>query len=398
MKRNSLYVILAAAAAVAAAAWALRPVPITVEVAAARRGTFEQTVSDDGRTRVRDRYVVSAPLAGRVERITLKAGDRIAAGDTVARLSPAAPAFLDARTESELRERIGAADAQQRRAQAEIQRLDAQRDQARADDERQARLAAGGFVSPTAREQAALALRVAERALESARFAADAAAHDLAQARAALSRYRSGGGETAAWPVTSPISGVVLKVDQESEGVVATGAPLVEIGDPRALEAVVDILTQEAIALRPGMPARIETGASAPVLGARVRLVEPAAFTKISALGVEEQRVNVVLDFDDRSEELPPLGDGFRIDAHILSFSVANAVLVPVGALYRQGDDWALFAVEDGRARARKVRVGARNGEVAWIEGGLDADARVVVYPSDALRDGSRVREVRAAR
>ena len=398
MKRSHLYILLLAAAVIAASAWALRPVPIAIEAAEARRGTFEQTVSDDGRTRVRDRYVVSAPLAGRVERIALKAGDRIAAGTTVARLLPAAPAFLDARTESELRERVGAAEAQQRRAQAEVERLAAQRDQARADDQRQAKLAADGFVSPTAREQAALALRVADRALESSRFAADAAVHDLAQARATLSRYRSGGGGSESWPVASPVSGVVLKVVQESEAVVPIGAPLIEVGDPRALEAVVDILTQEAIALRPGMPARIEAGASAPPLAARVRLVEPAAFTKVSALGVEEQRVNVILDFDDPPGQLPALGDGFRIDAHILAFRVENALLVPVGALYREGDAWALFALHDGRATVRTVRVSARNSDVAWIEKGLEPGERVVVYPSDALRDGSRVREVRAAR
>ena len=238
---------------------------------------------------------------------------------------------------------------------------------------------------------------MAQRALESARFAQEAAAHDLAQARAALSRYRTGGAE-ASWQVTSPVQGVVLKVYQESEAVVPIGAPLIEVGDPRRLEAVVDILTQEAIALRPGMPARVEPGPSAAPLAARVRRVEPAAFTKVSALGVEEQRVNVVLDFDDPPEDLPALGDGFRIDAHILSFRVDNAVVAPVGALYREADGWALFVMEDGRARARKVRVGAHNGEVAWVQDGLAAGQRVVVYPSDALRDGSRVREVRTAR
>lgn len=398
MKRSHVYLLLVVAAAAAAAAWALRPVPVTVEAAEVRRGTFELTVSDDGRTRVRDRYVVSAPLAGRIERITLKAGDRVAVGATIARLLPAAPAFLDERTQSELRERLGSAEAQQRRAQAEVQRLEAQRDQARADDQRQAQLAANGFVAPIAREQAALALRVAERALESARFAADAAAHDLAQARATLSRYRTGGAEAAAWPITSPVAGVVLKVVQESEAVVPIGAPLIEVGDPRALEAVVDILTQEAIALRAGMPARIDPGASSGALAARVRLVEPAAFTKVSALGVEEQRVNVILDFDDPPAELPALGDGFRVDAHILAFRVDNAVLVPVGALYREGDTWALFTLANGRARARKVQVSGRNSDVAWVEKGLEAGERVVVYPSDALRDGSRVREVLAAR
>ena len=397
MKRT--YLLAAGVLAIAAIAWwALRPVPVTVELAAARRGVFEQSVSDDGRTRVRDRYVVSAPLTGRLERIALRVGDRVAAGQAVARLTPALPAFLDARTESELRERLGAAEAQMQRAEADVRRLEAQRDQARADDARQARLATEGFVSPNAREQAALVLRVADRALESARFGADAARHDLAQARATLSRYRGGGAPGLAWKVVSPVDGVVLKVDQESESTVAIGAPLVEIGNPRDLEVVVDILTQEAIALRPGMPARIEVGASTPPLAARVRRVEPAAFTKVSALGVEEQRVNVILDFDDRPDALPALGDGFRVDAHIAVFHVENAIVVPVGALFREGDRWAVFVAADGRAARRPVTVSARNGDIAWTEQGLAAGERVVVYPADTLRDGSRVREVRPAR
>ena len=392
MKRAHLYIVLAVAALIAAAAWALRPVPVTVEVVRIERGLFEQSVSDDGRTRVRDRYVVSAPLAGRVERIALKAGDRVAAGEAVARLLPAAPAFLDARTESELRERLGAAEAQQRRAQAEVLRLEAQRDQARADEERQARLAAAGFVSPTAREQAALALRVAQRALESGRFAQDAAAHDLAQARATLSRYRAGGAE-ASWVVTSPVSGVVLKVDQESEGVVAMGTPLVEIGDPRLLEAVVEILTQEAIALRPGMPARVEAGASAPPLAARVRRVEPAAFTKVSALGVEEQRVNVLLDIDDPAAA-KALGDGFAVEVSILTWSAESVLRVPTSALFRRGDGWAVFVVDGGRAKIRAVQIGHRGPIDCEATSGLAEHDAVVAHPPASLADGAKVRGV----
>ncbi|HET7729545.1 MAG TPA: efflux RND transporter periplasmic adaptor subunit [Usitatibacter sp.] len=398
MKRsNAIALVVGGAAVLAAVAWALRPEPVAVEVVEVRRASFEKSVSDDGRTRVRDRYVVSAPLGGRVARITLRAGDAVAAGQEVARLSPAAPALLDARTESEMRERVGAAQAQQQRAQAEVRRLEAQRDQARADLARQAKLAGEGFVAPTAREQAELALRVTERGLESARFGEDAAGHDVAQARAALARYR-GGAPASAWSVTSPVAGAVLKVAQESEAVVAMGTPFVEVGDPRALEIVVDVLSQEAIALRPGMPARIEVGGNVAALSARIRRVEPAAFTKVSALGVEEQRVNVVLDFDDPPDALPTLGDGFRVDAHILTLRVENALVAPVGALFRDGDGWALFVVAEGRAAKRAVKVGARNPTQAWIEQGLAAGERIVVYPSDALSDGSRVREVAALR
>lgn len=391
MKRRNTVALGAAAAAVAALiVWALQPQPVAVETAEVVQGTFEQTVSDDGKTRVRERYVIAAPLAGRVERVRLEPGDTVKQGQAVALLTPTAPAFLDARTARELQERIGAAEAQLARAKAETAKVLAQRDQARADLERQARLAKEGFVSQTAREQAELALRTIERALDATRFAEEASGHDLAQARAALARYRSGE-PGAKWEVISPVSGAVLKVVQKSEAPVALGAPLLEIADARSLEAVVDVLSQEAVAIRPGMPARIEIGQGVAPLAARVRLVEPAAFTKVSALGVEEQRVNVVLDFAEGLERVQTVGDGFRVEAHIVVFREENVVKAPVAALFRDGGGWAVFAVEDGRARQRAVKAPRRNGVEALIEEGLKPGERVVVYPSDALREGSRL-------
>jgi HlyD family secretion protein len=375
-------------------AWALQPQPISVETAEVTRGPFEQAVSDDGKTRVRDRYVVSAPLAGRLDRIELKAGDPVEQGQIVAVLTPVAPAFLDARTVRELEERIGAAAAQMQRTLAEAQRAEAQLNQARADRDRAARLAGQGFVSETAREQAELAVRTAEKALEAAQFAADAARHETAQARAALTRYRSdsvGAGKTGArWEVRSPVQGSVLRIVQESEGAVTLGAPLIELADPRSLEAVVDVLTQESVAIAPGMPARIELGAGVAPLSARVRRIEPAAFTKISALGVEEQRVNVVLDFTDPLDRVRTVGDGFRVEAHIVVFRADDVVKVPVGALFRDRDDWAVFLVQGGRTVKRTVKVLRRNGGEAMIEG-LKPGERVVVYPSDALTAGALV-------
>ena len=386
--RVALAVSIVALAAVSG--WALRPRAIVVETAAVSRGAFELTVSDDGITRVRERYVVSAPLAGRVERIALDAGDTVKQGETIAWLTPSAPALIDARTERELSARIGAAQARLAGARAMTGRAAAQRDQARADLDRQARLSASGFVSETAREQALLALRTAERSLEAARFAEDAAVHDLEQARVALGRYQTGAPGTR-WAITSPVGGAVLKVLQKSEGAVALGAPLVELGDPRALEAVIDILSQEAIAVRPGMPARIELGSGVPPLAARVRLVEPAAFTKVSALGVEEQRVNVILDFTADAGGTPTLGDGFRVEAHIVVSRVEDGVKVPVGALWRDADRWAVFVADGARARKRHVEVQLRNPEEALVRAGVAVGERVVVYPSDALRDGSRL-------
>jgi len=191
--------------------------------------------------------------------------------------------------------------------------------------------------------------------------------------------------------VTSPVKGAVLKVVQESEGAVALGTPLIELADPKGLEAVVDVLSQEAVGIRPGMPARVELGQGVAPLAARVRLVEPAAFTKISALGVEEQRVNVVLDFAAPLESLQTIGDGFRVEAHVVVFRQDNALKAPVGALFRDGAGWAVFTVDGARARKRAVKAQRRNGIEAMVEDGLQPGERVVVYPSDALKDGARV-------
>jgi HlyD family secretion protein len=394
--RNKIALGIAAAAIAALAVWALQPQPVRVETARVVKGPFEQTVSDDGKTRVRDRYVVSAPLGGRLERIELKAGDPVREGQVVAVLTPSAPAFLDARTERELEARVGAAEAQRLRAAAEAQKASAQVAQARADLERAGALAKGGFVSDNALEQARLALVTAQKGQEAAAFAARAAAHDVDQARAALTRYRAEAQarvpSATRWEITSPVTGSVLKVVQESEAVVATGAPLLEIADPRSLEAVVDVLSQEGVAVRPGMPARIELGSGVPPLAARVRLVEPAAFTKVSALGVEEQRVNVVLDFTEPLDRVQTIGDGFYVEAHIVTFHTDNAIVVPTGALFRHGKDWAAFVVEGGRARLRTVRLARRNGAEAMVEAGLKSGETVVVYPSDSLQDGARVK------
>jgi HlyD family secretion protein len=396
-RRNKIALGVALAALALLAGWALRPQPVAVETAEVAKGVFEQTVSDDGKTRVRDRYVIAAPLAGHAERIQLEVGDPVKQGQIVAELVPTAPALVDARTQRELRERIGAAEAQLARGRAETLKAQAQRDQARADRDRQVRLSKEGFLSKTALEQAELALRTAERAVEATRFAEEAARHDLAQARAALTRYQTGAPE-AKWPVTSPVAGVVLRVAQKSEGAVALGAPLLEVADPRSLEAVVEVLSQDAVALRPGMPARLDLGQGVAPLAARVRLVEPAAFTKVSALGVEEQRVNVVLDFVEGLERVQTLGDGFRVEAEIVTYRAENALKAPVAALFRDGDGWAVFVVEGLRAKKRTVKLERRNRVEAMIADGLQPGERVVVYPSDALREGAKVEVTRAER
>jgi HlyD family secretion protein len=395
-------IVLAAAATgiVLAAAWALRTQPVPVETATVTRSVFEQAVTEDGKTRVRDRYVISAALAGTLQRIRLKAGDPVIAGQVVAVLTPTAPAFLDERAEHELAGRLGTAEALQRRAMAESQRSEAQLDQARLDAQRWRKLAADGFLSAMALEQAELALRTAEKSREAAQFAEHAAKHEVDQARAALTRYRA---ESAGhisrgvrWEIRSPVAGSVLRVVQESEGIVPLGAPLIEVADARSLEGVVDVLSQDAVGIRPGMPATIELGSGVQPVAASVRRIEPSAFTKVSALGIEEQRVNVILDFQDSLDRIQTVGDGFRMQARIVVFRAEDALTVPVGAVFREGGGWATFKVEGGRAHRRALALARTNGEQALVESGLAAGDIVVSYPPEALGDGRRVKVLQA--
>jgi len=398
-RKHALWIAVAVGLAAAAFAWAFAPRPLPVEAAEVRRAPFEQTIDEDGKTRVRERYVISAPTSGRLARIRLDPGDPVFAGKPVAQLTPTAPALLDARTVRELQERVGAAEAALRQARAEAARAEAAAAQAHADLARLRKLEAEGFVSAAAREQAELAARVQARAAEAAGAAALAAEHNLAQARAALLRARElpdGAVRAAALPVISPIDGRVLRVLQESEAVVAIGTPLVEVADPADLEIVVDVLSTEAIRIAPGAPVRIDAGGLK--LEGRVRRVEPAAFTKVSALGVEEQRVNVIVDFASSPAQWRQLGDGYRVDVRIVVLAKPDAVVAPVAALFRHDGGWAAFVVEEGRARLRPVKLGARSALEAWIEAGLNPGERVIVYPSDSVADGKRVSIVRGAK
>jgi HlyD family secretion protein len=381
---------------VAILAWGVRPRPIQVDTATVARGAFVKTVDEDGKTRVRERYVVSAPITGHLLRIALEVGDVVLPHTLLATLVPSSPSLIDVRTEAELQERVGAAEARRMATTAAMKRADAAAALARSELERQTSLAQQGFTSRQAvdRAQREAELRAAD--VDVARFDDHAAEHELAMARAALSRaQRKGADHDAAqrFDIRSPVGGRVLRILQESEANVAIGAPLLEIGDPDALEAVVDILSTDAEAVSAGAPVRFDPGPGGIALTGQVRLVEPSAFTKVSALGIEEQRVNVVIDFTHSAEALANLhlGDGYRVDAHIVVEHRDDALLLPTGALFRRGEGWAVFTIGDGRAHATEVRIGPRNASHAVVEGGLAADARVIVYPTDAIRDGVRV-------
>ena len=380
--------------------WALLPQPIEVEVASVTRGAFRKTVDEDGKTRVRERYIVSAPLAGRLLRVELKPGATVEVGTLLATLVPSAPTLFDTRTERELTERVGATEAELLRANAAVERAHVALDQANADVVRASQLAGQGFTSRESLERVQRAVELKAKELKIAEFDAHVAEHQVAQARAAQSRARQetgGGAGGQRWQIRSPVAGRVLRVVQESEAVLPVGAPILELGDPQDLEVVVDVLTADAAAIRPGADVALDHGGNARPLAGRVRLVEPAAFTKISALGVEEQRVNVVIDFVAPPEEWQNLGDAHRVDARIVVENRADAVTVPLGALFRRDGSWAAFVLADGRARLRTVQVGPRGGQRAVVDAGLEPGEPVIVYPSDAVHDGGRVRTREAA-
>lgn len=370
-------------------AWiATRPRPVEVDLATVTRGPLQVFVEEDGRARVRDRYVVSAPTAGTVARVELHPGDAVATGDVVARLMPVAPALLDGRTRAEAEARVAVAAAAESQARATVDRAQMALEQAKSERARNETLAAAGGAAPAAFEAIQFAERARGEELRSARFGAQVAAYQLALARTTLGR-RPGGDELE---VTAPLAGTVLRVAHESAGVVSPGTPLLELGDPAALEVVVDVLTSDAGRIRAGARAVLSRWGGSD-LDARVRLVEPSAFTRLSSLGVEEQRVNCLLDLESPREAWQGLGDGWRVEARILVEEAPDVVTAPQSALFRDGDAYALYAVEDGVARRRTVEVGLQNGMEAEIRTGVAPGDRVIVFPGDRVGDGVEVRE-----
>jgi HlyD family secretion protein len=396
MRRGTLILWVSGLAIAAAIVWAFRAPPAPVDFAQIGRGDLRVTIDEEGMTRVRERYVVSAPVAGRLQRIGLEAGDEVAANETVlATFLPATPTPLDPRMRAETEARLKTAQAAREQARVAAQRA---RDEAAFSRNELARYREIAKFGGTTDERLA-ALEVEARSREAQQRAADlavqAAEHEVEAIAAVLEQFsnpsRARGG--SAITLRSPINGVVLRIHQESEALVAAGTPLVEVGDPTQLEIVVDLLSTDAVRVKPGLPAEIGGWGGTSTLCARVRRVEPAGFTKISALGVEEQRVNVVLDFEQAGPEVHNLGDAYRVEVSIIVWERTGVLKVPTSALFRTGDRWAVFAVRDGRAVETKIGVGQRNALEAEVISGLEEGARVIVHPGDTIHDGVRVVE-----
>jgi HlyD family secretion protein len=385
---------LAALAVVALTWWAFQPRPLLVEVAPVTTGRFEQAIEEDGQLRLKHRYLISAPTQAELARPTLKVGDAVHAGDVVAVLTPMAPQMIDARTRLVLQQRVGSADAVRRASTAQLQRLDTALALASLEAERSQKLARENFIAPSALDQAVLARRSAQQALDAGRAEVRAAEFALAEAQAALARSEPGSGQRVEglWSLKSPVDGQVIKVHLDSASPVTAGQHLLEIGDVASVEAVVDVLSSEVQPIAPGTPVSLTLTTGAAALPGHVARVEPVAFTKVSALGIEEQRVNVIVDLDTTVAQTQRLGDGFRVDARITVSRQEGALLVPSAALVRNGTAWRVFVVEGQRAVVRAVTLRERNADVAWVSEGVREGEQVLLYPGSTITDGQAVK------
>jgi HlyD family secretion protein len=375
----------------------LWPKPLPVETAAVARGELAVTVDEEGMTRVKNHYVISSPVAGQLQRIDWKPGAVVEAGRTVlATLETKGADLLDARGEAQARAQVQAATARREFATAQRESARAAAALAVQERDRQRTLRAAGSVSQQELDAAETRAVVANQDARAGEFALQVAEFELAQAEAVLLRGQPAGAEARGAPlvITSPVSGRVLRVFQESERTVSAGFPLVEVGDPADLEARIEVLSRDGVAIRPGARVQLEQWGGGEPLAARVRLVEPAAFTKISALGVEEQRVYVIVDLTEPLEKRPTLGDAYRVEARIVTWEGKSVLKVPAGALFQRGDGWQTYVVDGSKARRRNLKVGHSNGLETEVLEGLREGERVIVYPGDKIADGVRVRGI----
>lgn len=389
MKRilNTILLLLVAAVVVGLLTMWLRPTPTKVDVTGVSREAMTVTVDGEGKTRVRDRYVVAAPVAGRLRRIALRRGDTVKSGQLIAQIDPLPLSPLDPRQRAEAIGRVNATEDALREVDQMVNRNRATYDQALRDQQRSENLARSGVISRQELEKSQTAVSTSLREYEAARSRAESAAHEVEVARAALLAGNQSA-PAASVKVLAPTGGRVLRVVEESERVIVAGAPLVEVSNPAKLEVVIELLSTDAVKVSPGATVFIEAWGGPEALDARVRLIEPSAFTKVSALGIEEQRVNVIADLTAPSSVL---GDGYRVEGRIVVWHSDSVLQVPVSALFRRGDVWNLFVVEDGRARLRTVEVGERTPFTAQIKSGVEAEAVVIVHPANEITDGTRV-------
>ena len=386
-------ITLTASAVVAALAWGFWSGPVSVEGAQVVRAPLRVTVEEEGRTRVKDRFIISAPVAGYLQRIQLEVGDAVTQGQTLAVMEPLRPEVLDPRSRARAEAQVAAAQAALKSAEEQVISARAEDVYTQAEYRRKQQLLKDELVSQGDLDQAQTLARQATAAKRSAVFAVEVARFDLEAAQTTLQYSISGNGTEALETVKlrAPVASRVLAIHHESEGVVVTGEDLLEIGDPGALEVAVDVLSADAVRIRPGGAVQLQRWGGEQPLDGVVRIVEPTGFTKISALGVEEQRVWVIADITSPREQWLQLGDGYRVEAHFILWEEQDVLQIPASALFRHADDWAVFAIRDGKARRVAVQIGHSNGLVTQILSGMAAGEAVIMHPDDRIEDGVRV-------
>jgi HlyD family secretion protein len=386
MKRSRLDVIFGGLIVIVLVALAFVPKPIKVEKGRVQRGSLTVTVDEEAETRIHDRFEIAAPVTGRLQRIEVHAADPVERGQLLAQIEPLP---LDQRERAELLARVESAQASQNEADALVEHTRTEYEQAKRNRDRASKLGAAGVISREQVELAETAEVSCAKALEAARFKAHAASYEVQVARAGLVALATERGDKPLLVnLCSPISGHVLRLLQQSERVVTAGTPILQIGHPSSLEIVSDLLSTDAVKVKPDDPVVLEHWGGEGILRAKVRTVEPSGFLKISALGVEEQRVNIVMDFVD-----PPgrLGDGYRADVRIIVWEGTNVLTVPASGLFRRGQSWSVFVIENGRARVREIEVGHRNAMQAEVLQGMGEGTEVILHPGNQISEGARV-------
>ncbi len=372
-------------------AWGLWPKPVIVETGVAARSALTVRVSEEGKTRVRNRYVVAAPAVGKMQRVRLKPGDEVKAGETVLTvIEPAVAPLLDPRARAQAAAAVSMQEASRKRAEESLEAARAVAKMAEAELERVRSVTRVGTLSESDRERAVMESSMRSAEVRAAEFSLQVIDYELAQARAALDRPES---VTAGnlIEVKSPVSGCVLRVMQESELVVSPGVQILEVGEPADIEIEAEILSRDAVAIHPGDTVEIEQwGGTAPLTG-RVRRIEPAAFTKISALGVEEQRVIVLSDLVDVPEAAKALGDRYRVEVRVAVWHSDDVLVVPAGALFREGNAWKTYLFVDGVAKLTAVETGHTDGRFTEILSGISAGDQLLLHPPDTVKDGTAV-------
>lgn len=390
--RARIGMVVVAVALAGGIAFGFLPRAVEVELAAAERGPMVATIEEEGKTRVRDRYVISAPVSGQARRIVLRVGDAVRAGQTAAEIEPLRSSALDPRSHAQAAAAVRAAEAALAAARANARAAVAQAELARQELGRIQALRAAQFVSDQAVDKARSDADRSQATRSAAEHAATAAQFELERARAALAGAAHHPGTAEVVAVRTPVDAAVLKVLRESEGPVQAGAALLELGDPASLEVEVEVLSSQAVKIRPGAKVLFDRwGGDVPLEG-RVRVIEPTGFTKVSALGVEEQRVRVIADLASPREQWARVGDGYRVEARFVVWEGSDVLQIPASALFRHDHGWAVFVVDGGKARTRPVTIGQRTGLRVEVQSGVEAGERVIAHPDDKIADGRRVK------